>query len=293
EGKGRGYLIVAEYVDEGVAGDELRRRKEFQRLLRDAQTGQFDGILCDDNDRFGRFDSIDMGEIVAPLRRKGVWLESVAQGRSDWESFAGRVTKAVLDEAKSLEKDAISRRVLTNQWLKAQKGITTGGRSLYGYRWDADAARGKKLVPDGHKAEVVRLIFALYDRGVTIGGVAEELLRRGVASPRGEARWTRSVIQRLLSNRRYVGDWTWGVHAFGKRHRCSTASHAGLRTTKRADANNGRNRPEAWIVVPDSHEPLVDRDVFERVQARLKGNKVRTTPHANGGNFVLSKLLVC
>src|SRR5262249_8365328 len=99
--KARGYLIVAEYVDEGVAGDELRRRKEFQRPLRDAQTGQFDGILCDDNDRFGRFDSIDMGEIVAPLRRKGVWLESVAQGRSDWESFAGRVTKAVLDEAKS------------------------------------------------------------------------------------------------------------------------------------------------------------------------------------------------
>src|SRR5947209_12127715 len=79
--KKHGYQIVREYIDLGISGSEITKRKEFQRMLRDAQAGHFQGILIDDKDRFGRFDSIDSGEIVGPLRRKGVWLEAVAQGR--------------------------------------------------------------------------------------------------------------------------------------------------------------------------------------------------------------------
>ena len=71
----QGYRIVRTHVDEGIPGDEIAKRKAFQRMLRDAQAGLFDVILCDDKDRFGRFDSIDLGEVVAPLRRKGVRLE--------------------------------------------------------------------------------------------------------------------------------------------------------------------------------------------------------------------------
>src|SRR5215813_12835415 len=87
-----GYPIIRDYVDEAIAGDEIARRKGFQRLLADAQAGLFDVILCDDKDRFGRFDCIDLGEVVAPLRRKGVRLETVAQGKIDWNSFAGRMS---------------------------------------------------------------------------------------------------------------------------------------------------------------------------------------------------------
>jgi DNA invertase Pin-like site-specific DNA recombinase len=202
----RGYRIVREYLDEGIPGDEITRRKGFQKMLKDAQAGLFRGILCDDKDRFGRFDSIDSGEVVAPLRRKGVWLETVAQGRIDWHSFAGRITDAVLQEAKRLEQEAISRRVLTNQLVKARLGLSTGSKGLYGYRWETGPGGEKVMVPDGRKAEVVRLIFELCDRGETLYGIAQELYRRGVPSPNGGAHWTRSVLQRLLTNQRYTGD---------------------------------------------------------------------------------------
>jgi DNA invertase Pin-like site-specific DNA recombinase len=284
------YQIVREYVDEGVSGGEILKSRDFQRMLRDAQTGAFEVIVCDDKDRFGRFDAIDLGEVVAPLRRKGVRLDAVAQGLVDWESFSGRITDAVLQEAKNLEQEAISRRVLTNQLLKAQKGVTTGGRPPYGYRWEAGGDGLNRLVPDGHKAEVVRFIFERYDRGETLYAVAEELHRRGVASPRGGTRWTRSVVQRVLTNRRYVGDYTWGVHPSGKRHRYAKD---GLRATPRAHKKQDATPQEEWIVRPDAHEPLIDRDTFERVQARLQGNRSLTTPHRCGGNFVLSRLLVC
>jgi DNA invertase Pin-like site-specific DNA recombinase len=286
----QGYQIVREYIDEGIAGDEITKRKDFQRMLRDAQAGHFKAILCDDKDRFGRFDSIDAGEVVAPLRRKGVWVDTVASGRVDWESFAGRITDSILQEAKKLEQEAISRRVLSNQLLKASAGKDTGGLPLYGYRREPDPVFGSRLVSDGRKAEVVRLVFSLYDRGWTLGAIAGELYRRGVPSPRGKLRWNRPVISRLLVNRRYTGDWTWGVHASGKCHRYGKG---GVRPRARSDKHQDVNPPEQWVVRPDAHEPLVSRELFERVQARLRGNRGRTTPHAGGGAFALSKLLVC
>jgi DNA invertase Pin-like site-specific DNA recombinase len=286
-----GYLIVGEYIDEGIAGDEIHKRKGFQRLLRDAQAGLFSAILCDDKDRFGRFDSIDAGEIIAPLRRKGVWVDTVAQGKIDWNSFAGRVTDAVLQEAKNLESDALSRRILSMQLLAAQNGKFSGGPTTYGYRLEPDPLRGKTYVPDGHKAEVVQFIFRRYDEGATLGEIARELFERGVRSPRGGLRWSRNVLWELLQKRRYVGDATWGAKPMGKRHR-----HGGngkLNQTRRGGKRVERLPISEWVVKPDNHEAIIDRELFERVQARLHGNQNRKTPHTGGGSFVLTRLLVC
>jgi hypothetical protein len=174
--------------------------------------------------------------------------------------------------------------------LKASQGKDTGGRPLYGYRREPDADRGVRLVPDGRRADAVRLIFDMYDRGYSLWDIAHDLYARGVPSPRGGARWTRSVIQRLLTNRRFVGDWTWGVHASGKCHRYGKD---GVRTRSRTEKTSAVNGAECWVVRPDSHEPLVSREVFARVQGQLRDNRPRTTPLHGGGGFCLGRLLVC
>jgi hypothetical protein len=189
-----------------------------------------------------------------------------------------------------MESDAISRRVLSNQLLKAKICVTTGGKAPYGYCWKPDPDRGKRLVPDGLRAEVVRLAFEMYDRGQTLVAIADELCRRKQPSPTGKKCWTRTVIQRLLRNRRYVGDWTWGVHPQGKRHRFGVD---GLQARTPCERLPRQNPEDAWLIVPNAHEPLVDRDRFERVQARLADNQKLTTPHVAGGQFVLNRLMVC
>src|SRR4051794_8622924 len=69
-----GYLIVREYVDEGISGDDTERRAGFKRMLDDARTlGDFDCVLCWDQSRFGRFDPLEAGYWVKPLRDRGVW----------------------------------------------------------------------------------------------------------------------------------------------------------------------------------------------------------------------------
>src|SRR5262249_36058539 len=82
----------------------------------------------------------------------------------------------------------------------------------------------------------------------------------------------------------------WGVHPQGKRHRFAPG---GPRETARGEKGPRRNPADAWLVIPDAHEPLVDRDLFERVQARLLKNQALVTPQRVGGAFVLNRLLVC
>jgi DNA invertase Pin-like site-specific DNA recombinase len=286
-----GYRIVAVYTDRAVAGDEVAKRKDFQRMLRDAQAGKFRAILCDDKDRFSRLDLIDEAEVVAPLRRRGVWLHTVIQGRIDWETFAGRITAAMLAEAKNIEKRAISSRVLSQQLLRAQQGKNNGGPARYGYRWKPHPTRGKVRVPDGRKAEVVRLIFELYDRGHTRVQIAAELFRRGVASPGGNDRWSLVAIYRVLTDTTYLGDAPWGKHPEGKHYRYRGGE---IVETARGERRNQTNAPEGLVVAGESHEPLIDRDLFQRVQARLAGRRhEKGAPAGATGDKLLSGLLVC
>jgi DNA invertase Pin-like site-specific DNA recombinase len=300
-----GYEIIREYIDEGIAGDEEAKRKDFMRMLADAQQlRDFRVILCDDKDRFGRFDSITQGYYVKPLRDAGVRLESVAQGPVDWASFAGRITAAVLDEAKKLESQANSRRVITRMLMMARDGKWLGGDPPYGYDLADDPVLGKRLVPgDPEKVEAVRLMFRLYGvEGYTLDQLSEELFRRGIPAPPPRQRktiphpdgrrvWQKTTLRGILRNRKYVGDTLWNTGHDGKysEFRDGLVSTSDQRTKRRTANDQGD-----WVVVPDTHEPLVSRELFEAVQARLAENKKRTSPtRPDQGAYLLSGLLVC
>ena len=81
--KENGYRIIREYVDSGISGDDTIRRLEFQRMIADAASGEFKAILCWDQDRFGRFDSVEAGHWIYPLRQAGVSLVTLDCGPID------------------------------------------------------------------------------------------------------------------------------------------------------------------------------------------------------------------
>ena len=261
-------------------------------------------ILSDDKDRFGRFDSITQGYYVKPLRDAGVRLETVAQGRVDWESFAGRITDAVLQEAKKIESQAISRRVLTRMLAMAKAGMWLGGRVPYGYDLVDDPVLIKKLVPgDPEKVEALRLIFRLYgEEGYTLDALSEELYRRGIPAPpprqrrtipnpNGRRVWQKTTLRCILRNQRYVGDSCWNIGHDGK---YSEFREGQVRTSDRRIPLRTTNDPGDWIIKRDNHEPLVSRELFEQVQTRLAENQKRTSPGmTDPESYLLSGLLVC
>jgi site-specific DNA recombinase len=164
--KRQGYIIVRTYEDDAIAGDHVEKRKGFCRMLEDAKRGLFSVILCDSKDRFGRFDLIDAGEVIAPLRRAGVRLHTAAEGLIDWDSFAGRITDAILQEAKRQEVRELSRRIASKMLMKVQNGTWVPAVAPYGLKV-VEADGRKRLVPgDPDEVKVVKFIFdAIANRG--------------------------------------------------------------------------------------------------------------------------------
>ena len=69
------YKIIREYLDSGISGDDTEKRVEFRKMLADASgLGDFEVILCWDQDRFGRFDPLEAGYWIKPLQEPALEL---------------------------------------------------------------------------------------------------------------------------------------------------------------------------------------------------------------------------
>jgi len=267
-----GYEITAEYLDEGISGDATEKRHQFKRMVADAERREFEAILCWDQDRFGRFDSIEAGRWIYPLRQAGVHLATVAQGQIDWHDFAGRMMFGIQTEAKHQFLVDLSRNVTRGMRRLAEQGKWSGKPPI-GY-----VLRDKQLEA-GAAADValVRNLFRQYAAGVSLRSLAAALNGAKQLSPFGKL-WSANGIASILKNRAYVGDFIWNRECKSKYKR------------KRAGTVNQEGD---WIVFERHHAPLIERELFERVQKQLRQRRTCTTPKPNGGGFVLSGIIYC
>lgn len=140
-----GFTIVHDYADHGISGDATEKRLQFKQMIEDAADGSFKAILVWDSDRFGRFDSIEAGRWIHPLREAGVSLVTVADGTIDWSDFAGRVMYGIKQEGKHQFLRDLSRNVLRGKLASAKRGDWQG-RVPFGYR-----IREKRLILVGQR----------------------------------------------------------------------------------------------------------------------------------------------
>jgi len=270
----QGHEIVGEYRDEGISGDATLKRLGFQRMLRDAAGGGFDRILCFDQDRFGRFDMIEAGSWITPLRDAGVSLETIAQGTIDWTDFAGRLTYAVAQEGKHQFLRDISRNSLRGMTAKvrAANGFY-GGSTPYGFRRETTITgktRVSAIVPDEITSGIVRRIFDCYAAASgSLYAVVEMLNREGIASPSGLPQWRRTSVRRVLLNPVYAGDYVWGRIMSGKYH----ARVGGEIVARRPGQRKATNEP---IIHRDAVPAIVERELFDAVQSLMSKRKKAT-----------------
>lgn len=312
-----GFKIIREYIDEGVSGDDTEKRFQFQQMMKDAKQGDFDTVLCWDQDRFGRFDSLEAGKWITPMLEDGVGLTTVGQGTIDFEDFAGRIVYAVNQEGKHNFLKDLSRNVCRKFKQMAEQGYLPSGCAAYGYdRAYIDEAGNEimrvkrdepspikssrrimvRLVPgDPDEVRIVKRIFREYaKKGVGANMIRDELNAEGVPTPRGAKHWTAGTIMQILSNQRYCGDMVYGTRRSGKHF------YIGKQAPVKVDGRERRTRQtsktkaaEDRIVVRDTHEALVDRSTFEMVQRkRAIKNKFPAT-RKDRPNYLLSGLLHC
>ena len=259
--KAHDYRIVREYLDEGISGDKTSKRVDFQRLHHDACNGRdFDVILCWNQDRFGRFDSVEAGYWIHPLRQAGVRLATVSDGLVDWNSFAGRVVNMLQTEGKHQFLRTLSADVVRGQAAAASEG-----------KWIGIPPRGFKIGTDGKLAlghqddiDVLTWLFDSIRQGQTPNGLTR-LANQGKLCGRT---WSASSLRKTLRNVAYVGDYY-------------------------REGGKGKYTKTKPIFIKNNHPPIISRRIFNAVQKRLD-QRSTSTPKPNGGGYVLSGgLLKC
>jgi site-specific DNA recombinase len=316
----QGYGLYKVYDDPGIPGDEIDKRPGFKRMLKDAEDGKFTVIVCDDVDRFGRFDAATYGSVIVPLREAGVRLETVNQGKIDWEDTLSLLNDMMRMAFKKEQSRDTARRVARGQIAWALEGYWMGGPPPYGYRTyvalrytDAKGKKRerKKLEPNPETKETLDWMFREFATGRwSLNAMAAELHKQNALTPAGRRPgegkgpgWQGPSVHKILKNKAYLGIIEFGDRPGGKYVRFSGGTSytdvkakrmVGRDGKKLKRAGRDRVSQEQLIVVKGAHTPLVDQETFDSVQAILAGNTRSTSPKGNGGDYLLSGgLLKC
>lgn len=291
------YRIIRVYKDEGKSGSkDQHERTDFQRLLLDAGLGEFKAVLCYNASRFARLDSIDGADAKQTLRKWGIYLQTVCEGRIDWNTIEGRMYDFMLSEqnhaySRTLARDSVGGRLRAiNDGCWPYGCIPYGYDRLYIYGNEQHRVSRTtpfrkprnwklKLVVNDQEAAVVKRIFHLFvEKAWSKRLIANTLKEEGIPAPDnlpGNQRlgWTDVTVGGVLRHKSYIG----------------IASIGGGRKTAKT----------AFVRLPKTEKrgccPVIveDEKVFEQAQTILDRNTERKAKQQPSRAGLLSGFLVC
>jgi DNA invertase Pin-like site-specific DNA recombinase len=228
-------LLRGKYDDGGFSGGNTDR-PALQRLLQDVRAGKVDVIVVYKVDRLTR-SLADFAKLVELFDRHGVSFVSVTQQFNTTTSM-GRLTLNVLLSFAQFEREVTSERIRDKIAASKRKGLWVGGMAPLGYD-----TKDRKITVNDAEAERVRTIFRSYLRLGSLNRLMADLRRQGVLTKArmlksgktvGGIPFTRGPLAHLLRNRFYVGEVIFKGET-----------------------------------LPGEQTAIVDRDLFDAVQAKL------------------------
>ena len=256
-------VIEEEYYDASFTGTNFER-PDFKRMLEDAKTGRINCIIVKDLSRLGR-NYVEMGnyiERVFPFLN--VRFIAVTD---DFDSFRPGTDlmmplKNIVNEFYAKD---ISKKVSTAHRRKWTTDEYMCGFAPYGYL--KSKTEKNRIVVDEATAGNVRLIYKLFLEGKGYTPIAKYLNEQGIMSPlmylkslgyqlnvKTNGVWTKTTVKSILTNQAYIGSAVHGKVVIEKYN--NIPLHA--------------TDPSEWVIVENTHAPLVDKETFEKAQERVK-----------------------
>jgi site-specific DNA recombinase len=235
------WKLTDTFIDIDTARGEASRR-EFERMIREAEAHHISVILTKSISRFGR-DTVDTLEALRRLKAAGVRVIFDEDGL-DTDVVDDDLLISVAESFAQAENETRSMNIRIGLRNRALNGSSGNYRKrLYGYVKDDDG----NLVIEPTQAQVVRDIFRWYIDGASILGVIKKLAEQKIPSPTGKEQWSKRSVDTLLSNEKYIG------------------------TVRLADSITEGQMFE----MKDCHPPIITEDVFRAAQeARAKRSNI-------------------
>ena len=254
--------IVEIYTDNGITGRTFER-EAFQRMLGDIEVGKVNCVIVKDLSRLGR-NTIDTGYYIEkyfPLHSVRFIAVNDQFDSEDSENSGNHLIvplKNMINEAYAAD---ISKKVRAQQNQAMRAGEFVGARPPYGYK--KDPGNCHHLLINEDTAPIVRQIFQWTADGISLDEIVKRLNEGSIMTPgyylasiglitnknlMGSGKWQTWTVRKILDSEVYTGDMVQGKH--------TNIGHKQMPT-----------RPEDWIVVRNTHEPLISRKLFAEAQA--------------------------
>lgn len=258
------FILYDIYIDDGFTGTNFNR-PAFQKMITDIEDKKVNCVVVKDLSRFGR-DYIDTGRYLERIFPElGVRFISVSDNIDSIKQAYDMLLpiKNIFNEQYARD---ISNKIQATVKSKQKAGEFIGAFTSYGYK--KSPVNKNKLVIDEYASEVVKRIFAMYAQGLGKQSIAKQLNAEGILCPseykklNGEnykncnrlkttSYWTYSTINTMLHNEMYIGNMIQG-----KKH-------------QRMRGKQHKVDKENWVRVENTHEPIIDRDTWDKVQKLL------------------------
>lgn len=275
--KDKPYLqVTSEYSDDGVTGTVFDR-PSFNSMVADMRAGKIDCIIVKDLSRLGRnyLEAGDYLEKIFPFFN--IRFIAVTDG---YDSSSADLTEdGLIVPLKNLINDIyakdLSQKIGSALHVRQKQGKYIGVSAPYGYV--KDPADHGRLAVDREVSGTVRDIFRRRADGESLTAIARKLNGDGIPSPsryqymKGRVKtvrselWTVSTLSTILENPVYVGDMEQGIR--------KTSLCRGIKSH--------RVSAEERVYVKDTHEPIVEREIFEKIAQMKKADREKY--HASYG----------
>lgn len=255
---------ILEYVDDGISGSHTDR-PAYQKLMADIQKGSVQCIIVKDLSRIGR-NLIDVDELLMnKLVSYNIRFIAINNGYDSFKSPLSNLELAIINLANEHYTKDLAQKSITSKHVKMKKGEYLSCYAPFGYR--KSNSQKNQLVIDEEAAQYVRLMFSLAADGKSRTEIAAILNAQGVPTPSVYKRkqgidrkwktidenytfWCNSLVGNIINDERYTGTSVHNKHV-----------------VKESGKGSCVLRPkDEWIIVPDAHDAIVSREIFEKVQ---------------------------
>ena len=270
--KRTGDNLIKLYADEGISGTKIKNRKEFQRMLADAEKGLFDMVVVKDISRFAR-NTVDLLQSVRKLKSLGIETQFLTANMTSMgnSEFVLTIFGALAQE----ESANTSKRIKFGKKMNAEKGRAPN--IVFGY--DKTIGDYFNLSINENEAMAIRQIFQWYtEEGYGGSKIANMLNERGIKTKRGN-NWSQNSVCRILTNEIYTGKIINGKEEI-----------ADFLTGQRKEKDESE-----WLVTIRPELRIIEDEVFDKAQDILKGrhDSFKITHERQSNKYLFSTLIKC
>ena len=283
--KNNGFNLVGEYVDDGYSGTNFDR-PGFTKMIKDIKDKKINLVIVKDLSRLGRDHVMTGYYIETYFPENKVRFISIVENYDSMKNQASNDSSTFIIACNDYYSKQNSLKIRNVLDSKRKDGKFIGSKPCYGYMRDPND-KGH-LIPDPEVSKYVKLIFEWRSNNIGISEIATRLTNIGAPTPAAyknlptssrvieKNKWTIHAVHNILQNRMYTGDMV--------QH---TQTNISYKSKKKVTLDES-----LWIIVEDTHEPLVDKNTFMLINKKTK-NKNRSYSKRKRPERLLERLLFC